>query len=218
MGPVALRVVALGEQLADELRSRIVRGRIPPGTHLVEDSVATDYNVSRGPVRDALRTLSGEGLLEQGRRGYSVRPFLQNDIDELYEIRGAAEQLAGRLAIERSERNDWVQAEEYLTEMYQHALVVRDDHQYAIADLAFHTEFYRNSRSARLLNLWQQYEPIFATLIDITNRQDADLGPSYRDHALLLEHLINRDLAGFTSTLESHLAGSRRRLSRAITG
>lgn len=57
MGPVALRVVALGEQLADELRSRIVRGRIPPGTHLVEDAVATDYNVSRGPVRDALRTL-----------------------------------------------------------------------------------------------------------------------------------------------------------------
>ena len=217
MGPVALRVVALGEQLADELRSRIVRGRIPPGTHLVEDSVASDYNVSRGPVRDALRTLSAEGLLEPRRRGYYVRPFRQHDIDELYEIRGAAEHLAGRLAMERAERADWAGAEQYLDEMRQHALEVRDEHRYAVADLAFHTEFYRNSRSARLLNLWRQYQPIFATLLDITNRQDPDLGPSYHDHVVLLEHMINRDAEGFARTLDDHLAGSRRRLSRAIT-
>lgn len=129
----------------------------------------------------------------------------------------AAELLAGRLAIERSERSDWAEAERHLDRMHHHAEVERDVHRYAVADLDFHTEFYRNSRSARLLNLWQQYQPIFATLLDITNSQDADLGPSFRSHALLLEHLINRDLDAFNSTLESHLAGSRRRLSRAIT-
>lgn len=216
MGQTALRVVALGEQLSNELRGRIVRGQIPGGTHLVEDSLAASYSVSRGPVRDALRTLLAEGLLESRRRGFHVRGFQQSDIDELYQIRGAAEQLAGRLAIERCDDSAWEQAQLHLDQMRRHA-EAGDEHAFAVADLAFHTEFYRNSGSARLLSLWQQYEPIFATLLDITNSQDADLRPSYRDHAVLLQHLLDRDAAGFSTALEKHLEGSHRRLSGAIT-
>jgi len=216
MGQTALKVVALGEQLANELRGRIVRGQIPAGTHLVEDTLAASYSVSRGPVRDALRTLLAEGLLESRRRGFHVRQFQQSDIDELYEIRGAAEQLAGRLAIERCDRTAWKQAQVHLDAMLRHA-EAGDEHAFAVADLAFHTEFYRNSGSARLLNLWRQYEPIFATLLDITNSQDADLRPSYHDHQVLLQHLLDRDAAGFSAALDKHLEGSHRRLSGAIT-
>ncbi|MCW5953262.1 MAG: GntR family transcriptional regulator [Propionibacteriaceae bacterium] len=216
MGQTALRVVALGEQLSNELRGRIVRGQIPAGTHLVEDSLAASYGVSRGPVRDALRTLLAEGLLESRRRGFYVRTFQQSDIDELYEIRGAAEQLAGRLAMERCDARDWEQAQVHLDEMRRHA-EAGDEHAFAVADLAFHTEFYRNSGSARLLSLWRQYEPIFATLLDITNSQDADLRPSYHDHEILLQHLLDRDVASFSAALDTHLEGSHRRLSGAIT-
>ena len=94
MATTALRPVALGEQLAALLRSRIVRGEVAAGTHLVEDNLAREYEVSRGPVRDALRVLLAEGLLESRRRGYYTKPFRQEDIDEIYEIRAAAEQLA----------------------------------------------------------------------------------------------------------------------------
>src|SRR5690606_17338419 len=147
---------------------------------------ATAHQISRGPVRDALRELLAEGLLESRRRGYFVKPFRQEDIDELYEIRTAAEQLACRLALERATAADWQQTRVILEEMRVHA-ESGDQHAYAHADLEFHNQFYIHSRNSRLLALWQQYRPTFATLLDITNAQDSDLRPSYANHTLLLE-------------------------------
>lgn len=209
-----LRAVALGDQLAELLRGRIVRGELAPGVHLVEDAVAAEHEVSRGPVRDALRILTGEGLLESRRRGFYVRGFTQTDIDELYQIREAAEQLACGLAV-RSAAPDWEPVRHYLDVM-RSAADVGDLHAYAKADLAFHTEFYVLSGNARLLALWLQYQPTFATLLDVTNAQDADLRPSADDHATLLELAEDGDTEGFAVALTSHLEGSRRRMRDAM--
>jgi GntR family transcriptional regulator of gluconate operon len=84
MSSMPIRSVALGEQLAALLRARVVRGELEPGTHLVEDAVAADHGVSRGPVRDAFRMLLAEGLLESRRRGFFVKAFTQRDVAELY--------------------------------------------------------------------------------------------------------------------------------------
>lgn len=212
----AVRMVALGEQLAALLRGRIVRGEVPPGTHLVEDVLAGEHGISRGPVRDALRTLLAEGLLESRRRGYFIKPFGQADVDELYEIRNAAEHLACELAIARAAASDWEGPRASLAEMARHA-EAGDQHAYAHADLEFHTHFYELSGNSRLLSLWHQYMPTFATLLDITNAQDADLHPSLEDHTHLLRLAETGNWAGFGAVLEDHLAGSHRRLSTAIT-
>jgi transcriptional regulator of heat shock response len=62
-----------GEQLLDQVRALIVRGELEPGTHLVEGWMAERFGVSRGPVRDALRQLELEGLVDTRRRGVFVR-------------------------------------------------------------------------------------------------------------------------------------------------
>lgn len=211
----AVRTVALGEQLAALLRGRIVKGEIPTGTHLVEDVLAGEYGVSRGPVRDALRTLLAEGLIESRRRGYYTRAFGQHEVDELYEIRIAAEHLACRLAIQRSSTDDWENAAGFLAEMERHA-ANGNGHEYALADLEFHTQFYVLSRNTRLLSLWHQYQPTFATLLDITNAQDADLGPSFQDHARLLDLARSGEHSMFAQHLDEHLEGSHRRLGDAL--
>lgn len=216
MSSMQIRSVALGEQLARLLRARVVRGEVEPGTHLVEDALAADHGVSRGPVRDALRVLLAEGLIESRRRGYYAKAFTQHDVAELYEVRAAAERLAGRLAIARGGEADWSAAERNLDRMRRCA-EVRDEAAFAVADLAFHTEFYRASGNSRLLALWQQYEPTFATLLEITNAQDADLTPSYQDHRLLLDLAKAGDVDRFLEALDEHLDGSRRRLSSAVT-
>lgn len=210
-----LRPVALGEQLAELLRGRIVGGDLAPGTHLVEDALATEHDISRGPVRDALRILTGEGLLESRRRGYWVRGFTQADIDELYQIRSAAEHLACGLAMQRAQESDWVMARRHLAAMQEMA-DKGDGHAYAKADLAFHTDFYVLSGNARLLTLWRQYQPTFATLLDVTNAQDSDLHPSALDHARLLELAEAGDAKAFAQVLDAHLEGSRRRMRDAI--
>lgn len=216
MSSMPIRSVALGEQLAALLRARVVRGELEPGTHLVEDTVAADHGVSRGPVRDAFRMLLAEGLLESRRRGFFVKAFTQRDVAELYEVRAAAERLAGQLAIAQGGDADWGAAERNLERMRQCA-EVRDEAAFAVADLAFHTEFYRAAGNSRLLALWQQYEPTFATLLEITNAQDADLAPSYHDHKLLLDLAKSGEVDRFMLVLDEHLDGSRRRLSSAVT-
>lgn len=213
---VPVRLVALGEQLAGALRDRIIRGSIAPGTHLVEDAIAAEYDISRGPVRDALRTLQTEGLVEPRRRGYHTRPFTEEDVEELYQVRGAAERLACSLALSRDDA-DWGRAEGFMATM-RTAADAGDSHAYATADLAFHTEFYRNSGNARLLALWQQFQPTFATLLDITNAQDADLHPSCEDHARMLQLATTGALEQLIALLENHLDGSRRRILAAIHG
>ncbi len=210
-----LRAVSLGDQLAEILRAQIVDGELPAGTHLVEDSLAADHDVSRGPVRDAIKTLMAEGWLESRRRGFFVREFTATDITELYQIREAAEQLAAALAITQATASDWQRAQSLVVEM-QHAADERDQHAFAVADLAFHCELYELSGNTRLLALWRQFQPTFAALLDVTNRQDADLHPSAVDHQLLLDAAVAADLPALSARLGTHLAGSRLRMVEAL--
>lgn len=205
-----VRAIALGEQLAALLRSKIVLGEVEAGTRLVEDDVAANYDVSRGPVRDAFRTLLTEGLLEGRRRGVYAKPFTRQDIDELYDIRLAIEHLAGQLAIKLAADDDWKPAQS-LVSMMKDAAERNDLRSFSEADLLFHTEFYRLSRNTRLLTLWEQYRPTFATLLGVLNARKG-LGPNAADHATLLEKAITRDGKGLAKTLDLHLSGSRNRM------
>src|SRR5437764_11130394 len=87
---------ALGTQLVEQLRALVLSDELVPGTHLVEGRLAEDFGVSRGPVRDALRQLEVEGLVETRKRGVFVRGLSDDDLRELYSLRGALEGLAIR--------------------------------------------------------------------------------------------------------------------------
>lgn len=206
---------SLGDQLADRLRVQIINGSIAPGTHLVEDALAEEFDVSRGPVRDALRALSAEWLIEAGRRGFRVRGISADDIDELYSLRGAIESLAGVEAIDAVSVDAWTSADDEVREMFA-AAEASDWHRFARSDLRFHTLFYANSGNRRLQALWEQYRPTFGALLDITNSQDLDLRPSADDHRALLDRIIAGDKDGFVHELARHLAGSQRRMVTAM--
>lgn len=85
----------------DELRARILRGDLTPGTPLTEGVLAKEFGVSRSPVRDALGQLAYEGLLERHDRALRVRILRAEDVLELYEVRIALERAAARAAAER---------------------------------------------------------------------------------------------------------------------
>lgn len=86
-------------QVARALRQRLLTGDIKPGTRLSQSKLAGDYGVSRIPVRDALQTLAGEGLLELGSTAAMVRELSIAELQELYELREAVEPLLTRIAV-----------------------------------------------------------------------------------------------------------------------
>lgn len=96
-------MVAATEQTVTWIRRSIMEGQLAPGTRLQEVELANQLGVSRTPVREALRTLSSEGLVEiLTNRGARVARWSVEDLDEIYELRmmleaRAAERAAGRM-------------------------------------------------------------------------------------------------------------------------
>ncbi|WP_203963372.1 GntR family transcriptional regulator [Actinocatenispora thailandica] len=89
-------------RVARVLREQIIDGGREPGSRLVERELSAELGVSRVPVREALRSLVGEGLAVPRRNSWmTVRVFTARDIDELIEVRTALEPLAIRRAAER---------------------------------------------------------------------------------------------------------------------
>ena len=204
----------LGQKVLEQLRILIITGKLTPGTHLVEAQLSTTFDVSRGPVRDALNQLETEGLVESRRRGAFVVGLTTKDIDELYSLREDMELMAIRETVRHDHSTEWHLAEDSLGQM-RLAAEQGDYASFARADLNFHGSFYDIAGHRRLQKIWQQYEPTFAVLLTLTTAEDIDLLPSYESHVEIHNHMQHGDLEQATVSLQEHLLGSRNRLVSA---
>jgi len=101
------RAKPLREVIRDAVRNRIFEGQYTPGSRLVERDLAAEFNVSRLPVREALRMLQQEGLVtEPATRGSVVASLDADQVDDLFSVRIALEVLACRLAAQRATPDD----------------------------------------------------------------------------------------------------------------
>ena len=92
----------IAQALARELRTEVARGALSPGERITEESLAERFSVSRTPVREALRMLTREQLLEhRPNAGYAVASVSLADMDDLYTVRVAIEERVARHIIER---------------------------------------------------------------------------------------------------------------------
>lgn len=107
----------LSHKVADELRRSILTNRRRPGDRLKEDRLSEELGVSRIPVREALRVLAGEGLVEvQPRRGASVADVSPEMVRDLVEVRATLEGLNARLAARHHEPGIVAQLRQVLEE------------------------------------------------------------------------------------------------------
>jgi DNA-binding GntR family transcriptional regulator len=90
------------ETIADALREGVRRGRYMPGQRLVEADITAELGVSRGPLREALRRLAAEGVVDlQHHRGARVRAMSRKELSDLQEVRESLEALAAAAAARR---------------------------------------------------------------------------------------------------------------------
>ncbi len=96
--------VPLRDQVRQALQDRISEGALRPGDRLYEQEIAVEFGISRVPVREAIRMLQSEGLVDvqPNRRGVFVRSLDRRQVEELFDVREALEGLAARLAANRA--------------------------------------------------------------------------------------------------------------------
>ena len=97
----------LAEGIRFKIESLISNGRYPPGTRLDEQEVAQRFGVSRTPVREAIRLLAADNLVElRGRQGTIVRAISAHDLLEMFQVMAELEGLSARLASRRMDEDD----------------------------------------------------------------------------------------------------------------
>ncbi|MFV0406368.1 MAG: GntR family transcriptional regulator [Propioniciclava sp.] len=210
-----IRQIALGDQVADALRRLIISGEVAPGTRLVEVALAEQFGVSRGPIREAFAKLEAEGLLTTGRRGAFVVGVSMGDIDELYSLREAIEQLAVAMIVESRDGADWSALEAAVATMA--AAAENDDHQrFTRADIEFHVAVYELAGHRRLLDVWRSYQQTFAVVLDQSARRGLDLQNGAADHQQLLETFKTGTEAACREAVHLHLTRAHERLKGAF--
>lgn len=195
---------ASGPEVLTELRRVIASGQVPPGSPIPLDDVAAFFGVSLIPVREALKTLLGEGLLEhQPRLGYTVTALTQHELDELYVVRGALEAAALALAVRQA-----TTAEHHRVRAVHARLGVAVDAGDAAgfqrASREFHEALLAPCRMPRLLHMldiaWNLTEPV-QTMMRISEPERAAMR---EDHERMLEAFVARDAEQLSALAAEH--------------
>nr|WP_157715138.1 GntR family transcriptional regulator [Pseudomonas sp. PB120] len=188
--------------IEETLRSAILDGRIPCGTALRQQDLADLFGVSRMPVREALRQLEAQALLNViAHKGAVVAPLVQGDAVETYALRILLESEALRLSIPLLDTRDFQQAARYIDEMETE----QDYAEIGRLNRLFHMSLYCKAPNQRLLRLIEDglnEEERFLRF----NLEAMGLGKlSQEDHRALLLAAENRDIEGSVQLLANHL-------------
>ncbi|WDL95678.1 GntR family transcriptional regulator [Alicyclobacillus sp. ALC3] len=141
---------SLAEQVYRYLRHEILTAGFAPGSKLVESQLAKDFQISRSPLREAIRRLEQEGLLVTAHGVTHLFEPTQQDFEDLYELRMALEPLAAGLAVRHMADEDFVQMRTLLerTELYLEADQVDA---FVESNAAFHDMIVQASNNQRLI-------------------------------------------------------------------
>jgi len=204
--------VTLGAKIADQLRCRIVSGTLAKGEVISENQLAREFGTSRSPVREALRELAHEGVIELARMGAIVKGLDAGDVQELYDVRFLIERFAfSRVAAQSDDARSALCTE--LTQMVDKMeLAVRHGNhaEFAAWDLRFHERVVAAAGHKRLWHMWGEIrEIVHATLAVVTERRlersPDDMSGSLEQHRELVKALVigNEDLV--LAVVQRHL-------------
>ncbi len=180
------------EAIADTLREGIRQGRYMAGQRLVEADITQEFSVSRGPLREALRRLAAEGLVDlQHHRGARVRVLTRREMADLQAVRAALESLAAATAAQRVAAGE-LQADRLLdlTERMEQALDDGAIARYLDCNQAFHDLLVDWSGNTMLYALVRQLQIPMFRLQTRAMTGVADLRLAQQDHRAIAAAVI----------------------------
>lgn len=199
----------LSQTISDQLAEEIVLRRFQPGERLDEQSIATRFNVSRSPVRDALRQLASTRLVEyQPRRGFSVAAMAASDLDGLFEASGEIEALCAKLCALRAAPSERKRLE-FVHQQATEAVARGDAKAYAELNEEFHALIYAAARNRTLQDLAQSLRQRLAPFRSrgffvAENR----LQHSHVEHEAIVAAVLAHDGTAAAEAMNSHAANS----------
>jgi DNA-binding GntR family transcriptional regulator len=180
------------QKLYEFLRNAILNGTLEPNERLVEETIAALASVSRTPVREAIRRLEADDLIQNTGQGWVVGAFSPDELAELCTVREALEGLASRLAATARSEIEVLGLRRILSD-YRKATEQQDVPRLVALNHAFHETIWQAARNRylfqQLVTLRSHIERMQKTTLSIPSRQQDSLV----QHELLLEAIVRRD-------------------------
>ena len=202
---------SLHDEILTRLRDHIVEGNIADGGRVPERQLCEMLKISRTPLREALKVLASEGLVELlPNRGARVRPLNEQDLGELFDVMGGLEGLAGRLACEHITDQEIAEIERLHYEMYGFYLH-RDMHGYFRTNQLIHQKIVEASRNATLKACYANIAGRIRRVRYSANfaRKRERWGEAMREHETILDALRRRAGDELSDILFRHLRNKR---------
>ena len=191
------------------LKHAIITGEIPAGERIVETDYADRLHISRTPLREALRKLERDGLVEYvPRRGVVVRAFTIADVEEIYTIRNALEMLTLPAIIEKATEEDIASLRAQLREM-DDLIAVKDYDALSPITRAFHRQLTALCGQNRILRVIESQDEFITRFSAMAIRQEDRLLEAHKEHYALVDFVANRDLSGFQDLMYRHINRSK---------
>lgn len=199
----------LHQEVALRLRQRIVEGEIPPGAKLNERALSEALHVSRTPLREAIKMLAAEGLVELlPNRGAVAAQLSAQDVADTFEVIAGLEGLSGELAAQRISAPELAEIRALHYEMLA-AFTRRDLSAYYGLNARIHE---RINAAARNPVLGQTYRNVNARLQALrfrSNFDDRKWQRAVQEHEAMVDKLAARDAPGLRALLVQHLEHKR---------
>jgi DNA-binding GntR family transcriptional regulator len=204
--------LTLRERVHDHLKQEILASRYPPGCELLEVPLAEELGVSRGPVREALRSLESEGLVKiTPRRGAVVTSLTKRDFLEAYQVREALEALGVRLAVPRLAPVDLDALGDRIETMSSRA-AEGDVDGFFDANAAFHEAFVEASQNRMLIEVYHRLMAQMGPYRRPSARLRGNFERSVAEHREILAAARMRDVETAVAMLRRHVEVPQRML------
>ena len=195
----------LAIEVANILRESITEGDFPPGMRLVEIPMAQKLGISRGPLREALRILETEGMIESfPGKGSFVTHVSERNIREVYSLRCILETEAIKLAIKNGTQEDFEKLDEILKAMFA-AAKKEDTKEVTLLDFHFHTQIWTMADHTLLKDILEGFNTQIKRYVAVQTTLYEDLTEGISDHKNILDALRNHDEKTAIELINKHL-------------
>jgi len=206
---IAIPRAALHEQVAQRLRQMLVEGQIAPGAKLNERELAERLSVSRTPLREAIKMLAAEGLVELlPNRGAIAVSLGESDVLDTFEVMAGLEAMSGELAAQRITDEELAEIRAMHYEMLA-AYTRQDLSAYYSINARIHRAINAAARNPVLATVYNQVNARLQALRFRSNQDGEKWSRAVKEHEKMIEALAARDAAAMREVLAAHLRNKR---------
>lgn len=201
--PIARR--ALHDEVVRRLRDLIIEGDLAPGTRIPERELCERFGISRTPLREALKVLASEGLVDlQHHRGALVSRLTPEAVDDMFQVMGALEALAGESACERVQDQDIAEIESLHRQMLEH-YQRQELYEYFQLNQRIHERLVEAAGNPVLSNLYRSLSVRIRRARYMANLSPERWKQAVAEHEQILVALRARDGQRLSRLLREHL-------------